>query len=97
MEGLHRLINTFIKRHEEKENNDKEQIYKSIKPSWCLSKHIKPKLSRNISYVYFRYNNNIINSNKNQLYTFNIINNLPKNPLFRNKRPFSGFFTCKSY
>ena len=96
--GPHRLINSFIKGHEvSQENNNKEPIYKSIKPCGCLSRNIKPKLSRNISCDNFRYNNNIISSNKNQFNTFKKINSLPKNPLSRNKRPFSGFFTCKSY
>ena len=96
--GPKKLINSFIKRQDlnNENNNNKETIYNSIKPCGCLSKQIKPKLSRNVSYDNLRYYNNM-SSNKNQFNTFNKINNLPKNPLSRNKRSFSGLLTSKSY
>lgn len=92
--GPKKLINSVVKRADSSQENfnNKETIYKSIKPCGCISKHIKPKLSRNLSCENFRYNN--ISSNKNQFNTFNKINNFP---LSRNKRTFSGFSTSKSY
>ena len=93
--GPQKLIKSFVKRQDlnQENNNNKEPIYKSIKPCGCLSKHI---ISRNLSCDNFRYDNNM-NSNKNQYSTFNKITNLPKNPLSRNKRAFSGLLTSKSY
>lgn len=98
--GPQKLVNSSVKIQDESQEKNKEPIYKSIKPCGCQSKNIKYQLSRNLSCDNFRYNNNIfnnINSNKNQFNTFNKINNLPKNPLSRNKKPFNGYLTSKSY
>ena len=96
--GPQKLVNSFVKKQDinQEINDNKVSIYKSIKPCGCLSKHIRPNLSRNLSCDNFRYNNNI-NSNKNQFNTFKKINILPKNPLSRNNRTFSGVLTSKSY
>ena len=72
--------------------NNKETIFRSIKPCGCPSQQPIPKLSRNLSYL-----NNKMNDNGKTLFNnCEKINSLPHRPLSRNEGLFNGFRNAKT-
>ena len=73
--------------------NNKEAIFRSIKPCGCLSQQPIPKLSRNLSHL-----NNKMDSNYSKTLFNNCekINCLPQRPLSRNERLFNEFRNDKT-
>ena len=89
--GPQNQLFSFINRddiNQEYCKNNKEPIFRSIKPCGCPSQQPIPKLSRNLSYL-----NNKMDNNNGKTFFNNCekINCLPQRPLSRNEKLFNGF------
>ena len=71
--------------------NNKEMLFKRVKSCGCPTRQCMPQLPRNLSYL----NNKMDNNNKTP-FNFEKIQNLPQQPLSRNKPCFNGFRTAKT-